>query len=87
MSVPYTGRLVAEIRGERCLFDGNSWETPDPSLTRSLNEATAGAPKHHHTIDSVARYVFWTLGLEAVARITAYSCDSWPEDIPPGAVD
>jgi hypothetical protein len=87
MSIPHTGRLHAEIDGMTCLFDGDSWNTPDPALTSSLDAITAGTLKHHYGIREVAERVIAEAGLKDRAIIVDCQNDQWAEDLPPGAVD
>lgn len=70
-----------------CLFDGDSWNTPDPELTEHLNAATTATPKHHYDIASIARSVFYKSGLEKEAEIVWFKGDAWVTDLPPGAID
>jgi hypothetical protein len=86
MSVPHTGRLIAEIDGRRCEFDGDLWVTPSPALSDLLNFATDHAPKTHYTIKEVAQHVFAAAGLQR-ATIIEWKSDDWPEELPPGALD
>ena len=87
MSIPHTGRLVAEIDGRRCTFDGDVWKGPTPELEAQLNEATIDAPKQHYSIRTRADYVFYILRLTDHARILEAVADAWPNELPPGAID
>ena len=87
MSIPHTGRLVAEIKGVRCEFDGDHWAGPDAALNVLLNEATESTVKHHHSIEEIARRVLRETGLEASARILSVKPDRWRTELPPDAVD
>jgi hypothetical protein len=70
-----------------CLFDGDTWNTPDPALTTLLNAATTETPKHHNDIASVARSVFRKCGVDNDADIIWFKGDAWAVDLPPGAID
>jgi hypothetical protein len=75
LSIPHTGRLVAEIDGQRCTFDGNHWKCPLAELAAMLNEATITQPKQHYSVEGVAKGVFYHLGLESRARILEFQLD------------
>lgn len=87
MSVPHTGKLVAIVRGLRCEFDGNTWQTPDPDLTAELTDARASSPVTHFSIDELAGHIFYKLGLTASARIVSVEHDAWQTEIPGDAID
>jgi hypothetical protein len=87
MSAPHTGKLVANIRGLRCEFDGNSWRTPDAELTRELNSETDRTPKTHYSIHQLARIILHDAGLDDVSEILSVEFDGWKTDIPDDAID
>lgn len=87
MSIPHTGRLIAEIEGQRCEFDGDTWRTASVALAALLNRETARTVKQHFSIKEVAERVLADTGLSARARIMEWHNDTWPDELPPGAVD
>jgi len=87
MSVPHTGKLTAEIRGQRCEFNGDNWTAPEAALTALLNDATASTPKTHMDIKSLARIVLIKAGLWNQSRILDWEGDIWEEELPPEAID
>jgi hypothetical protein len=87
MSVPHTGKLVAIVRGLRCEFDGNTWQTPSADLTSKLNEARQSAPTTHYTILCLARHILNSLGLLESSQIVSVEYDRWQSDLPDGAID
>jgi hypothetical protein len=85
MSVPYTGKLEAEIDGVKCRFNGDLWETMSPDLTDRLNDATKVTPKTHADIRELAEQIVSRCGLKA--NILSVKFDRWDESIPSDAVD
>lgn len=89
MSVPHTGRLVAIVEGQRCMFDGNRWISPGlpTAVPELLNQATETAPTTHFDIHQLARHVLRKAGFEGRYTILEWQSDTWGDELPPEAVD
>lgn len=87
MSVPHTGKIVAQIDGRRCTFNGDTWSSDDRLLADALNQATRFVPKMHHTIQEIFAAVIRRARLTGSARIISAANDEWTEPLPEGAVD
>lgn len=87
MGIPHTRKLVAKIKGHDCLFDADTWNTPDPALTSLLNMVTANFPKTHATINAIATIVFRNLKFGDDACTIHFQAEARSNDLPPGAID
>jgi hypothetical protein len=87
LMILHTGNLKAEIAGNSCSFTGESWTCPDAALQARLNAATETAPKHHHSIKSLADHVLLKTGLRDSAEILNWQTGTLDEHLPEGAID
>src|SRR5690349_54403 len=86
MSVRHTGRIEAIVNGQRCQFNGMTWITPDPELTKLLNGATQLVLKGPTSYET-ARAVFQSIGVESTARILRFMEGSPETRLPDDATD
>ena len=83
MSVPHTGKLIADVAGTHCRFDGDRWTSADAALASQLNAATQNSPATHFSISERAEHVLNKLGFQGRYQVIAFEADQWGDQLPP----